>query len=128
MNFWPGSADPWLTYNAFFGPDSVWFPGDAPADVVDLIGQAETETDSDVRAGVFEDLAQAVDDESLVAIISHPRRPVVAAEDVTGFQGNVLGVPQLRGPARLPPEPPSNAGHRHRPPGAGARHAPRGVA
>jgi ABC-type transport system substrate-binding protein len=97
MNFFPGSADPWLTYNAFFGPDSVWFPGEAPAAVTDLMAQAETETDPEVRTGVFEDLAQAVDDDTLVAIISHPRRPVVAAEDVTGFQGNVHGVPQLRG-------------------------------
>ena len=97
MNFWPGAADPWLTYNAFFGPDSIWFPGEAPAAVVDLMSQAETETETDVRTGIFEELAQTVDDESLVAIISHPRRPVVAAEDVTGFQGNVHGVPQLRG-------------------------------
>ena len=64
MNFFPGSADPWLTYNAFFGPDSIWFPGEAPAAVIDLMAQAETETESEVRAGVFEELAQAVDDES----------------------------------------------------------------
>ena len=51
------------------------------------MAQAETETEPEVRTGVFEELAQAVDDESLVAIISHPRRPVVAAEDVTGLPG-----------------------------------------
>lgn len=100
MNFYPGSPDPWLTFNAFFGPDSLWFDGDAPGAVVDLMAEAETETDADARVGIFQELAQAVDDESLVAVISHPRRPVVANADITGFQGNVFGVPQLRGIGR----------------------------
>lgn len=101
MNFYPGSADPWITYNAFFGPESVWFPGDAPASVADLMDDAATETDPDARVATFEQLAQAVDDETLVAVISHPRRPVVAAADVTGFRGNVHGVPDLRGTGKV---------------------------
>ncbi|HUF97699.1 MAG TPA: ABC transporter substrate-binding protein [Ilumatobacter sp.] len=97
MNFFPGSADPWLTYNAVFGPDSVWFPGEAPAEVVSLLDDAENETDPAARIAIFEELAVAVDELSLVAVIAHPERPVVAVAEVTDFLGNVHAVPQLRG-------------------------------
>jgi ABC-type transport system substrate-binding protein len=100
MNFNPGSADPWITFNAFFGPDSIWFPGDAPGAVAELMDAAEAEADQEARVPIFQELAQAVDDESLVVVISHPQRPVIANADITGFQGNVFGVPQLRGMGR----------------------------
>ena len=97
MNFFPGSADPWLTYNSMFGPESIWFRGERPEALTELMGQALEETDADARAAIFEQLAEVVDENSLIALLAHPRRPVIAVAEVTGFKGNVHAVPELRG-------------------------------
>lgn len=97
IGFFPGSADPWITYNTLLGPGTQTNPGELPANVSDLMEQASNEIDPDARATVLEELAAAVDEESLIAVLSHPQRPTTASKDVVNFNGNVHAIPEFRG-------------------------------
>ncbi len=98
MNFWPGAADPWLTYNAFLTPGGPFNPGaEVPAEVASLMSDARTVTDPGERTAVLESLAAAVDEEQLLVILSHPQRPTAARPEVVHFNGNVHSIPDLRG-------------------------------
>ncbi len=96
IGFFPGAADPWITYNTLLGPGTQANPGDVPASVSDLMLQVSNEVDPDARAELLEQLAAAVDEESLIAVLSHPQRPTTATQEVVNFNGNVHAIPEFR--------------------------------
>jgi len=97
MHFWPGAADPWITYSTLLTGESQYFPGPLPDDVATLIDQARTETDPAARTKVLQDLAAAVHENELLGLISTALRPAAALPSVVNFQGLTHVIAELRG-------------------------------
>lgn len=98
MTYYPGSTEPWTTYNTFFNPDSLLNAGgEPPAAVSEGMAKLAAETDPEVRAALLEDLAQLVYDEGLIAVLNHPAIPVAGSADITGLNPYYAGSPDFRG-------------------------------
>ena len=102
VHFYPGSADPWITYNALLASESLYFPATLPDEVSAVIEQVRTEFDPDARNQQLQDLAAAVQEHELIGVISSARRPAAALPNVVNFHGLTHVIAELRGTGIAP--------------------------
>jgi len=81
--YFTGNPDLALSYDSLLGADSAINPaGTAPGGVDELLASTFSETDPNARIELFSELAAAVDEQALVAVLVHPVQPIVTAPGI----------------------------------------------